>query len=449
MKKVNVLFFARSFLTKYYSDIESDIIEPIFATLTLQEKIFLINKGHKVYGCFEEEFYNLPIAEFSDNYLRTSLASDRFLFRFPYSRRLEILGKEISFWRNIITKHKPVLLVNETVALEISEVLAIEAERMNIPYYSALLGFLPNTMYWKPDPFSGRLNDLSIIVPKDIEITLAKEYIKNVVEENQHPFYVKFLSNNCFLSIKIFLSTLIADIIIYLKERLRNSINSSFKYEDYSIFCFRYQKTFLRKVFYNYYDNLDSLSGKKYLFFPLHMEPEATLNYFVDENYSQFSIVECIIKSLKARQYLVVKEHPQHNGMLVQKKYRELKKQYKNLLFIQAHIPSFEIIKNSQAIVTLTSTVAWEGLLAGHPAFVLGKIFYDQCPGAIRIDNLKELKEKIRADSYSIPDKEEVTLFAARMISIFHAGCPTPLMKDTKVSDYLKSLEKLICDNIN
>lgn len=443
--KTKVLLFARSFLAEYYSDINSDIIEPIFVTLTENEKNFLQKKGWKVYGCFEEEYGNLSVADYPSNYLRTSLASDRFLNRFSYEKRLEILGKEITFWNRIFDETEPAALFNETVAVEIAEVMAIEAEKRGIPFYTALLGFLPNTFYWKPDPFTGRLNDLSEIEPSDEDLKKADDYIENVTKKAQVPFYVKSNIGRSPKSFIRFIRSLVSGTSHYLGEKYRQYTNI-FRYEDYSKYSYSYTKYYLRSILYKY-DTISSIIDKHYVYLPLHIEPEATLSYFVNEDYRQDFLIDSIIKSLPQGQYLVVKEHPQQYGLLLEPRFRFLRKQYSNLIYLPSNIPSYDLLKSCECIVTLTSSAAWEGLLLKKPALVLGKIYYDQCPGAIRINDFKELKNKLRTSSFSILHEDEIKLFVARMISIFHSGCPSPSAPDTGIYDYVKAMEKLITMN--
>ena len=442
MKK-KVLLFARSFLAKYYSEIESDIIDPIFVTLTHDEKIFLENKGWHVFGCFEDEYAKLPIAEFPGNYLKTSFQSDRFLKRFNYDKRREILGKEISFWSRIIDFTKPDFLVNETVAVEIAEVMAIEAEKRGIPFYTYLLGFISGTFYWKPDPFTGRMQDMSNIVFNDEHLSKAQAYISNVVDKNQRPFYVTSVKKN-----DILLKTVIHSQILYHRaKRKQKKIEDrlDFKYEDYSIFnkinLKIHESTYFTKA---HYDDIDSLKTKKLVFLPMHMEPEAVLNYFVEENYDQVMLIEQVSKCLKNNQYLVVKEHPQQQGILLTEKYQVLKKKIPNLIFLPSHILSFSVIKQCDAIVTLTSTVAWEGLMLGKPAFVLGGIFYDQCSGVVRISSFRQLKKEIQKEQYVVPCKNDVINYAAKMISLFKKGCPSPASNgESTIKEFVKAMEEL------
>lgn len=438
-----ILFFARSFLAKYYSEIRSEKFESLYVVLTHEEKIFLESKGITVHGCFEDEYEKLQVSTVCNDYLRTSFISDRFLHRFSLDKRLEILGKEISFWRNIFEKLKPDYLFNETVALEIAEVMAIEAGRMNIPFFSSLLGFLPYTFYWKPSPFDGRLNDLSQIDPSDECMHKALEYYKRVTEKGHKPFYIidSLKPNN--YPLRSLIGSLFRNTKKFLKKRkIRRLLR--FKYEDdYTSHPYRTSLRIINRIIHNYSNNSELLN-KKLIFFPLHIEPEAILNYFAEEYQNQVSTIENIARTLKHNQYLVVKEHPQQKGVLLDKRYRELKNKIPNLFYLPAEVDSYDIIEKSEAIVTLTSTAAWEGLIFGKPIFVLGKIFYDQCPGVSRIESFAHLKEEIRKNEYILPIKEDVIIFIARMISIFHKGSPTPYAKEDfhqNVSDYTRAIE--------
>lgn len=443
--KTKVLFFARAFLARYYGDIKSDKIEPIFVTMTSQERKYLEGLGWKVYGCFEEEYAQIAVSEVPGDYLKTSFASDRFLSRFSTEKRLELLGKEISFWANIFDSLNPEFVFNETVAVEIAEVMALEAKKRSIPFYSSLLGFLPNTFYWKPDPFTGRLGDLSNVVPKEEHLTLADEYIENVTKNSLVPFYVRSFVGKSRKSFFRFVKGTLFGTIRYLKECIRLS-KRGFHYEDYRKFSFLYTKYYLRSLSFKY-DSFNEVDGHPYVFLPLHMEPEATLSYFVNENYRQDFLVDCIMKSLRQGQYLVVKEHPQQPGLLMERRFRELRKQYPNLLYLPSNVFSSSIIKSCDCIVTLTSTVGWEGLLQHKPVLVLGKIFFDQCPGAIRVKSISDLKDTLRKADYGNVSDNDIRLFVAKMISLFHTGCPSPTVKDAGIDDYIHAVEELIDRN--
>lgn len=439
--KNKVLFFARSFLNKYYADMKSDIIEPVFVTMTKEEKSYLEKKGWKVYGCFEEDYPTIPVSDYAPNYLKTSFKSDRFLNRFEIDKRKEILGKEISFWGRILDENKPEMIVDETTAVEITEVLSIEAEKRNIPFYSSLLSLLPNTFYWKPRPLDGRLDDLSEVEVSENDIAVADQYLNDVREKQLRPIYVASTKKY-----NITLITVLHSLFLHLRvkrDTKRRERNQAFRYEDYSIFSALDVRRYW-ECLHHKYDSLSDIKGRKIIFYPMHVEPEGTLNYCVDENFEQTSIIQLIATAIKLDQYLVVKEHPQQQGMLLSKVFDDLRKRYKNIIYLPSYVSSFDVLRQCEAVVTLTSTAAWEGVILGKPAFVLGKIFFDQCPGVTRIDSLKQLKTELRKDTYPTPDIEKVRLFTAKIVAISHKGCPTQLYNNEYTTDlFIKAVEQL------
>ena len=139
MNKKKVLVLDRNYVFKYMN---SDLFDVIIVCLQSRSKKKHQREGLTVVGCFEEEYDNLPIANIPDNYLIHSFDSDRFLAKYDWNKRQEILGKEISFWSNILDSYKPDCIVNEVVTIEWMEVMAIEANIRHIPYYRiALLPF--------------------------------------------------------------------------------------------------------------------------------------------------------------------------------------------------------------------------------------------------------------------------------------------------------------------
>lgn len=441
-EKVKVLFFARSFLCRYYSDIRSEVIEPIFVTLTRVEKKYLEEKGWPVYGCFEEEYDSIPeTRNIPADYLHTSFASDRYLKRYPYEKRLEILGKEISFWGRILDDTKPEYLFNETVAIEIAEVMAIEAEKRSIPFYSALLGFLPNTFYWKPDPYTGSLKNIDSVVPKEKDYQLAQKYIEEIRVKKTKPFYINGARKGRISFLKMIKST-VGDCKRLYTNNKRIKQTKGFVYEDFSGSFFSSYKVYRLQKKYKY-NSLEDIKGKECFFFPMHLEPEAVINYFVVENYSQSTLVDLIAKSMGVNQYLVVKEHPQHPGALLKPEYQNLKKLHKNVIFLPSYESSYKVLEQAKAVITLTSSAAWEGLILGKPAIVLGNIFYDQCPGALKVESIRDIRKIVRS-SIPLPKDEDVLTFVAKMIAIFNKGCPTPYAVDSGIKDYVNAIERII-----
>lgn len=423
-----VLFFSRSFFNRFFGEIESDNFSDIHAVITIDEKNYLSSRGKVVVGCFEEEYNNLPCADIDFNYLKYSLISDRFLNRFPANKRFEILQKEVAFWGEILDKWQPIYIVNETVAIEISEVLAIEAEKRGIKILTSLCSVIPGYFYWKDNPYNGRVRSLgSIAVTPEVKAK-SLEYYNSVRYRNLKPLYVQNLPPQKGPSLRELLSTLNHDIRQWLiAKKIRD--NNAFIYEDdYSdIKSFEKLKIFFGRLFNKYNDLSDVPEGNTYLFYPLHFEPEATLIYFSEEYQNQLHNIEMICRCLRFDQFLVVKEHPQQPGMLLRADFVALRKRHKNLIFLDSSFSTQDVLIGSEAIVTLTSTSGWEGLISGKPVLLLGTIFYDQCSEVTLIKSYGELKNVIRSKSYILPDESNVKDFIARYFMILEKGYPSPI----------------------
>lgn len=435
--KPNVIFFARDYQADFFPHLESNSYNKVLITLTLNEKRRIEKLGCQVADCFEEVFEKLPVASFSDNYLHTSFSSDRYLRKASIGSRRTILGKEISFWNQIFEKHHPLLIVNETVAIEISEVLYILARQKNIRYLSWMNLSIQNHFYWQSSPLHNSL-DKSIFqsTPDSVAIGKATEYVKKVMDGDGRPFYAKNLRGRYSLY-------LIAKNLYWLfrclltEHKYRDKAKNLVIFGDNADFYSERLKSVINSLFYKY-DNPAQLDKFEVVFYPLHYEPEAALFYMAEFFDNQLANIENFAKCLRHNEVLVVKEHPQQPGVLLQSKFRSLKKRVPNLVFLPAEYSTYHLLKGSKLIITLGSTAGIEALILGKPVVVLGKVFYDQYEGVNALSNFDELKNFIRSESnWRFPDNKSLLHFLAQIIYYSNHGNPFP-------HDLLYSRENII-----
>ena len=445
MSKPVVLFFARGYQAHFYPHIVSDKYDAIFVTLTKDEKRLVEKMGCTMVGCFEEDYDSIVPDDIDENYLITSFMADRFLGRFSYTKRLEVLGKESAFWNTILEKYKPVAVLNELVAIEISEVLLIETKKRNILYLAGMNCPADGFFYWLKNPISLSGRYLSKNTPSTESVELAKRYVDTVLEKNYRPFYVKNLKSR--LDIKVLMVSA-AKLLKWHIIKLQSSLTGSFKYELYIDEYSKKVSVYLKSLF-RAYDKVSELpADKEVIFYPLHQEPEATLNYMSTFYSNQVATIENILKCLTVNQVLVVKEHPVDKGSLLQKKFWDIKKQYSGLYYIAAEVHGREIMKVAERIVTLTSTVGWEGVIVGKKVYVLGEIFYDDIEGITKINNFNELQKVLH--SKEIGEKaniENIISFVARMVEQSYPGNPFPhsyLYNDTNKTQVVHAITDAI-----
>ena len=166
---------------------------------------------------------------------------------------------------------------------------------------------------------------------------------------------------------------------------------------------------------------------KRYVYFPLHFEPERTSNpdggIFHDHLFALVKLRAFLPPSIK----IYVKEHPSQMLMKVMAErgsrgrsplYYNLLKNIKNLEVINTKENSVKLILNSHFVATLTGSVALESSILGKKTLTFGDTWYRGCPNTYEwsseieyskfisdeIKSLVEIKDflKILKTKYSI-----------------------------------------------
>jgi hypothetical protein len=422
MTQPTILFFSRGYQAQYFPELRSDRYRSLHVTLTRAERRIVERKGGEVVGCFEEEYDRIAAAPVPENYLLTSPMSDRFLGRFPFAKRREILGKEIAFWSGILEKYTPVAVFNELIAIEISEVLLIETRRRGVRYLAAMNCAVDDYFYWLRDPMSLSGRHLEERIPSEKSAALARSYVASVLERNYKPFYVRNLRGR--LNPFAF-GVAVAKLARWKLKRALAAVTGRFIYELYDDEYGKKVAVYLKSLVLGY-DSLAKLpAGSEVIFYPLHQEPEATLNYMSEYNANQVGTIENILKCMTPNQVLVVKEHPVDKGSLLRAKFRELRQRCSGLYYLPGEISGREVLTVASRVVTLTSTVGWESAVAGGQVYVLGQIFYDSFEGVTPIDGFDALKAALRLPAHRVPPRvAETEKFVASMTEQSYPGNP-------------------------
>ncbi|HWH22005.1 MAG TPA: hypothetical protein VNT25_01760, partial [Allosphingosinicella sp.] len=410
----------------FFPALKNDHFDSVLVTLTPEESARVRRAGGEVAACFEADYAAIKAAPVPEDYLLSSYVSERFLGRFSFEKRREILGKEIAFWSDLLDRYKPAAVVNELVALEISEVLLIECRKRNIPYLAGMNCVVEDLFYWLPDPMTMSGHRLpKTVKPSPQARSAAKAYIKEVFAKDYRPFYVKNLAGR--LAPLPFAKALVKWVLWQLKK-LGGENPNHFVYEMYDEEYGKRISIFLKSL-YRRYDRLEDLpEGAEVVFYPLHQEPEATLNYMSEYLSNQVATIENILKCLKPNQVLVVKEHPVDKGSLLREKFRSLRVRNSALYFLPGELHGREVLARAERIVTLTSTVGWEAAATGKTVYVMGEIFYNHLAGVQEVLSWKELKAAMRRPltddrRMSVPEAEG---FVAELAEISYPGNPFP-----------------------
>lgn len=132
---------------------------------------------------------------------------------------------------------------------------------------------------------------------------------------------------------------------------------------------------------------------KKYVFFPLHYEPERTTNPDGGQWNNQYVALAKLRHIVPHDIAIVVKEHPSQLGSVLQgfrgrsRFFYSSVSAMKNTVFADINIPSWKLQSSAMFTCTITGTAALEAAINGKPALLLGYPWFRGCPGITTLDD--------------------------------------------------------------
>lgn len=121
---------------------------------------------------------------------------------------------------------------------------------------------------------------------------------------------------------------------------------------------------------------------EKYVYFPLHYQPEASTMSLAPFYLDQLNIIENLSKSIPIGYRLYVKEHSYMLGRRTAEYYGRIRA-LPNVRLVSPFTDSFEIIGRSSAVFTITGTPGLEAIILKRPVIVLGAAYFRFYPAAV------------------------------------------------------------------
>lgn len=155
-------------------------------------------------------------------------------------------------------------------------------------------------------------------------------------------------------------------------------------------------------------------SGRPYVFFPLHYQPEATTLVHGSYFENQLETLRNLSRSLPAGWELVVKEHFFMRGLRALGFYRRLH-ELPNVRLVPFSLPTNELLTRADVTAVIASTCGLEAALIGRPVVMFGDYPWDYAPTIRKVGPLAELPATIRdaAAGPLGPDHPDVLAFGA------------------------------------
>lgn len=198
---------------------------------------------------------------------------------------------------------------------------------------------------------------------------------------------------------------------------------------------------------------------RRYVFIPLHVQPEMSTLLFAPYFVNQTEFVRNVAQSVPANVTVYVKEHP----VMITKGLRSPAYLRSLAKIPNVHLVSGDtakLIKHASAVVTVTGTPAFEALMAGVQVYVFGNVYFDFLPDGIKkLDSWEELKNCLMGTSGNVERTNSDMDLASFIRAIIDCSCEVNLDRlshlskrtntDSMISDdSLKKYCEYVVDNI-
>lgn len=144
-------------------------------------------------------------------------------------------------------------------------------------------------------------------------------------------------------------------------------------------FVFKVSSAFTRRYLNadKYARPFSTCKDKPYVYFPLHVDPEASTLICAPYHANQTAVIEALSKSIPLSACLLVKEHPIMIGKRPRGFYKKIAGM-PNVVLVPHDESSHDLIKNASLVATITGTAGWEALVMEKPLLLLGRTPYMQ-----------------------------------------------------------------------
>lgn len=334
----------------------------------------------------------------------------------------------LSFFEEIVKKHNVDAVVYENVSNSFAHFCWFVCQKNKVKYLGLTASRLPGRFWITNDPNSehrrvdATFDDIMMgqIEPPREVLEWCKEYLGKIEEVT--PDYMKFngLDNTSILG-KYLKVEKIKKVLMgahhllddhYHSYQRGNPLRLSFQ------FFLRSLKRKLRvKRIYNNYSN--PVEGDKYLLYPLHFHPESSTSILSGTYLNEFEVIRNIAFNLPQGMKLYVKDHISAYGYSPNSFYKKIIS-LPNVRLLPPEAPTKKLIRNSEAVITLTSTVGYEALLLEKQVFLYGTVFYQGHKNVTKIEDPARLFEMLTEKLNAYNDNDDLYNYNVNYIAAYY-----------------------------
>ncbi len=176
-----------------------------------------------------------------------------------------------------------------------------------------------------------------------------------------------------------------------------NAIAPPIRAEIIKNFIVPLRALYLMRKLEKFYVYPKDMEEKKFVFFPLHTEPELQLLVYSRPYMNQIEAIRAIAMALPPDTVLVIKEHP---WMVGKRKWNYYKKimAIPRVVLSAPQIDTSHYVDKADMIITLGSSVGLDATMFGKPVITLGHCLYNILPSHMvrRVADMSRLPWEIR-----------------------------------------------------
>jgi hypothetical protein len=130
--------------------------------------------------------------------------------------------------------------------------------------------------------------------------------------------------------------------------------------------------------------SIEPVANERYVYFPLHLQPELTTSALGGEFADQISAIEELSSILPIDWYLYVKENPKQNEAYRGKLFFKRLKKLKNVRYIKRTYSSSKLIEGSEFVAVINGTAGWEAIFAKKSILIFGYAWFSSFKGVTK-----------------------------------------------------------------
>jgi hypothetical protein len=121
--------------------------------------------------------------------------------------------------------------------------------------------------------------------------------------------------------------------------------------------------------------------GRSFVYVPLHLQPELTIDVLGGDYGDQARAIEELSVAVPSDWLIYVKENPKQTAVAREEPFFRRLEALPNVRLIRQETDTYDLIRHARCVATWSGTAGWEALLMGKPAIVFGYAWYRRLPG--------------------------------------------------------------------